>query len=215
MFVSSLIVNNSKGTLIKYLCKTNYVMHIDSLRTPAKADTIDMVKDILQGDVDLTEDKRFATFDLETMKEALALLRKVDVNGDYADDIENNGWRLMYYRKPPTPEEFLTYEWIGPQAETLWPNLRKCFIEFMDPSPLCSYRNLALSVSIGWGKQQPVSSDIVVGKTIDVELEDGTVKHFKSDEEITIVKAGVEQKIKANDLLSLDLSDVDFPQPLF
>ena len=127
-------------------------MNIESLSTTGKADVIDMLKDILQGDVNLLEDKRFANFDLEAIQGALDILRQADPSGYYSEDIEQNGWRLMYYRKPPTPEEFLTYEWIGPQAETLWPNLKKTFIEFMDPNPLCTYRNLALSVSIGWGK---------------------------------------------------------------
>ena len=128
-------------------------MNVDSIfSTKGKADTIAMTKDILQGNVDLLEDKRFSSFDIKGMQAALQLLRQSDPYGDYANDIENNGWRLTYYRKPPTPEEFLTYEWIGPQAETIWPNIKKAFLEFMDPNPLCSYRNLALSVSIGWGK---------------------------------------------------------------
>lgn len=114
-----------------------------------------MLKDILSGDMDVLE-KYSAQIEsmggMDTLRAGLDWLKQADPYGDYAGTIVNEGWRLTYYRKPPTPEEFLTYEWIGPQAEGLWPNVKKCFIEFMDPNPLNPKRNLALSTSIGWGK---------------------------------------------------------------
>ena len=120
-----------------------------------KLDSVAMMKDILSGDKQLLE-KYEANIDamggLETIQTALRWLQEADPYGDYKQLIANEGWRLTYRRKPPTPEEFLTYEWIGGQAEALWPNIKKCFIEFLDPNPLSPYRNMALSTSIGWGK---------------------------------------------------------------
>ena len=120
-----------------------------------KLDSIDMMKDVLSGDTDLLarwEANLDAMGGIETLQTALKWLQEADPYGDYKQLIANEGWRLTYRRRPPTPEEFLTYEWIGPQCEALWPNIKKCFIEFLDPNPLNPARNMALSTSIGWGK---------------------------------------------------------------
>ena len=120
-----------------------------------KLDSIDMMKDVLSGDTDLLakwEANLDAMGGIETLQTALKWLQEADPYGDYKQLIANEGWRLTYRRRPPTPEEFLTYEWIGPQSEALWPNIKKCFIEFLDPNPLSPARNMALSTSIGWGK---------------------------------------------------------------
>lgn len=112
----------------------------------------DMLIDVLSGDKALLDKPEIQALGVENIKAALQWLKEADVNGDYKDLLAKEGWRLMYKRKPPSPEEFLTTEWIGSQAESLWPNVRKAFIEFMDPNPLNPKRGLALSVSIGWGK---------------------------------------------------------------
>lgn len=123
--------------------------------TIKKIDAIDMMKDILSGDENLLkkwETNIEAMGGLDTVQTALKWLQESDINQDYKNLIASEGWRLNYYRKPPTPEEFLDYEWIGALSEGLWPNVKKCFIEFMDPNPLNPKRDLALSTSIGWGK---------------------------------------------------------------
>lgn len=123
--------------------------------TVKKIDAIDMMKDILSGDENLLkkwESNLEAMGGLDTIQTALKWLQESDINQDYKNIIASEGWRLNYYRKPPTPEEFLNYEWIGELSEGLWPNVKKCFIEFMDPNPLNPKRDLALSTSIGWGK---------------------------------------------------------------
>ena len=122
------------------------------LTDPEKNNYVDMLKDIMAGDSDLVGQIYKEAAGLENLKLALEWLKANDQYGDYKKTLADEGWRLTYYRKPPTPEEFLTYEWIGPQAEGLWPNVKKCFLEFMDPNPLNPARFLALSTSIGWGK---------------------------------------------------------------
>ena len=174
-----------------------------------KLDSIDMMKDVLSGDTDLLarwEANLDAMGGIETLQTALKWLQEADPYGDYKQLIANEGWRLTYRRRPPTPEEFLTYEWIGPQCEALWPNIKKCFIEFLDPNPLNPARNMALSTSIGWGKQNPISSNVMTNKKIKIELEDGSIKEFESDDVIDVIIEGNSTKIQANELLKMDLS---------
>ena len=171
-------------------------------------------KDALSGDPKALDMPEIRSLGMDNIRAALEWLQTVDLNGDYKNLLANEGWRLAYKRKPPTPEEFLTYDWIGGQCEGLWPNVKKAFIEFMDPNPLNPKRGLALSTSIGWGKDQPVSSNIAVGKNIELELEDGTKLSIPSWEEIEIVENGKTIKIKANDLLEKDFVNIDFPQPM-
>lgn len=174
-----------------------------------KLDSIDMMKDVLSGDTDLLarwEANLDAMGGIETLQTALKWLQEADPYGDYKQLIANEGWRLTYRRRPPTPEEFLTYEWIGPQCEALWPNIKKCFIEFLDPNPLNPARNMALSTSIGWGKQNPISSKVMTNKKIKIELEDGSIEEFESDEMVDVIIEGNSTKIQANELLKMDLS---------
>lgn len=174
---------------------------------------LDIFKDALSGDPKALDMPEIRSLGMDNIKAALEWLQTVDLNGDYKNLLANEGWRLAYKRKPPTPEEFLTYDWIGGQCEGLWPNVKKAFIEFMDPNPLNPKRGLALSTSIGWGKQNPISSNIMTNKKIKIELEDGSIKEFESDEIIDVIIDGNHTKIQANKLLKMDLSKVDFPQP--
>ena len=115
---------------------------------------IPMLRDALAGDPEILKRAEFKSLNVDNLIKAIDWLAGADsqVSMDMKTLLANEGWRLKYYRKPPTPEEFLSYEWIGPQAESVWPNVRKAFIEFMDPNPLNPKRGLALSTSIGWGK---------------------------------------------------------------
>lgn len=62
----------------------------------------------------------------------------------------NNSWRISYYYKPPTMEEFLTPKWIGSVADKLYSHVKETLIDFTDTSK--HKRVLALSTCIGWGK---------------------------------------------------------------
>jgi len=171
-------------------------------------------KDALAGDPKALDLPEIRSLGMDNLKKALQWLQQNDLNTDYKDLLMREGWRLAYKRKPPTPEEYLTPEWIGVQAEGLWPNVKKAFLEFMDPNPLNPKRGLALSTSIGWGKDTSIDSDIVIDKTINIELEDGTKLEIPSSDFLTLEKNGKTEKIRANDLLKMDLSDIDFPQPM-
>ena len=45
-----------------------------------------------------------------------------------------NSWKINHKFKPPTVEEFLTEEWIGPQAKEVFPHCKETFIKYFDPS---------------------------------------------------------------------------------
>lgn len=174
----------------------------------------DMLIDLLNGDEKLLNSPEIQALGASNVKAALEWLATADINGDYKDLIANEGWRLMYKRKPPRPEEFLTWDWIGAQSEGLWPNVRHAFEEFCNPDPLNPKRGLALSTSIGWGKFQGYDSNIIIDKKIKIELEDGTKLEIPSDETLGVLKNGKYIKIKANQLLKMDLEDLDLPQPM-
>lgn len=174
----------------------------------------DMLIDLLNGDEKLLNSPEIQALGASNVKAALEWLATADINGDYKDLIANEGWRLMYKRRPPRPEEFLTWDWIGAQSEGLWPNVRHAFEEFCNPDPLNPKRGLALSTSIGWGKFQGYDSNIIIDKKIKIELEDGTKLEIPSDETLRVLKNGKYIKIKANQLLKMDLEDLDLPQPV-
>lgn len=113
---------------------------------------IPIFRDALAGDPKALDMQEIKSLGLGNIKKALEWLQRNDLNTDYKDLLAKEGWRLAYKRKPPTPEEYLSPEWIGVQSEGVWPNVKKAFLEFMDPNPLNPKRGLALSTSIGWGK---------------------------------------------------------------
>lgn len=174
----------------------------------------DILIDALAGDPKALERPEIQAMGIDNIRAALQWMQTADINGDYRNLIANEGWRLMYKRKPPTPEEYLTPEWIGGQAEGLWPNVREAFVNFMDPNPLNPKRGLALSTSIGWGKANPVDSNIVVDKLIHLELEDGTKLSIPSDDVVEIIVDGKPVKTSANTLLKMDLESIDLPQAM-
>lgn len=172
----------------------------------------DILIDALAGDPNALDLPEIQALGAANIKAALQWLATADVHGDYKNLLTQEGWRLMYKRKPPTPEEYLTPEWIGGQSEGLWPNVKEAFLNFVDPNPLNPKRGLALSTSIGWGKANPVDSNIVVDKMINLELEDSTKLSIPSDDKIQIVENGKHREVIANYLLKADLEQIDLPQ---
>jgi hypothetical protein len=88
----------------------------------------------------------------------------------------NNLWRLTYRQKPPTPEEFLTEDWIGPTANNVFPQVRDAFIEFFDPNK--KHRHLYLSSCIGWGKST-LTTLIILYILLDANLMIDPKKYYR------------------------------------
>ena len=117
----------------------------------ALANTQDIMKDIMAGDDKAYSLIKSMNLDIDAIKTAIGYL----VNNPKLDESEklklvNESWRINYRRKPPTPEEFITTEYLGPVALHTYDRVKNVFKEFMDPAK--SYRNLILYPHIGWGK---------------------------------------------------------------
>lgn len=63
--------------------------------------------------------------------------------------LENN-WKINHKFKPPTPEEFLTEDWIGTQAQDIYPHCRKVFLDYFNP--LINKNTILLYAPVGFGK---------------------------------------------------------------
>lgn len=115
------------------------------------ADTQDIMKDIMAGDEKAYSLIKSMNLDIDAIKTAVGYL----VNNPKLDESEklnliNESWRVNYRRRPPTPEEFVTTEYLGPTALHTYDRVKNVFKEFMDPAK--DYRNLILYPHIGWGK---------------------------------------------------------------
>ena len=62
----------------------------------------------------------------------------------------SNTWKINYRVKAPSIEEFLTSDWLGDTAESLYPHVKKILIEFWAPDS--KYRHLLLASAIRCGK---------------------------------------------------------------
>lgn len=110
-----------------------------------------ILEDIVAGDSNALNRPEFQALNFPAIKKALEWLIKTDQLSNTAKaSLLTDAWRLNFKIKPPTPEEFLTEKYIGAQAETLYAPVKKAFIEAMDP--LAPYRNVILSLHIGFGK---------------------------------------------------------------
>jgi len=61
-----------------------------------------------------------------------------------------NPWKIYYRVKPPTIEEFLTEEWIGPTAKSIFPHVEEILKEYWAPDS--EKNHLLLGMAIGTGK---------------------------------------------------------------
>lgn len=110
-----------------------------------------LLNDLIQGDEEVSLREDFNDLTGQDVQEALKLI----VNNPLLSDNEKkylilNSWRIHYRIKPPTVEEFLTTEWIGPTALNIFGHVKKVLGEFW--SPLSSYRHLLLASHFRWGK---------------------------------------------------------------
>lgn len=129
-----------------------------------KDNSTDIEKEILSKEP--KSDAYFATIDLlsgdesayhivdSNKEDIIDILKKIanDPKFSTKDKIQlmSQSWRINYRQKPPTIEEFLTPEWIGDSAESLYPHIRKILTEFWAPDS--KYRHLILASGIRTGK---------------------------------------------------------------
>ncbi len=110
-----------------------------------------LAKDLIQGDEAVANRADFQNLNLPQLQRALNILtNNPNITTKTRDYLLLNSWKLHYKTKPPTMKEFLTYEWLGPTANNLYPKVVKVLTEYWDP--ISPYRNLILASGIGTGK---------------------------------------------------------------
>lgn len=171
-----------------------------------------ILKDVIQGDVDLMERDEIMLLDNKEVRDALRLI--IDdptLSNREKVYMMSNSWRIHYRVKPPSINEFLTDEWIGPTADSLFPHVREILTSYYKPD--APYRNLILASAIGTGKALPDSSPIVVDEEscIKIELEDGSELVFQEDEMIWVYAPNL-ISVPARDIYQVEVKD--FPVSL-
>lgn len=122
-----------------------------------------ILADIFAGDVNALSRPEFKCLNLNEIKAALDWLANTDSIGpSMMADMAQNAWRINFRSKPPTMEEFLTPKYLGDQANSLFPWLKKAMIEYADP--MKPYRTLVLSTCIGAGKALKLDSKVYIDK---------------------------------------------------
>lgn len=171
-----------------------------------------LITDLTQGDESVAGRKDFLSLNGEEIREALRLIsQRSDLSDRDKQKVLSNAWRIHYRQRPPTIQEFLSEEWIGPTANSLYPHVRDILTNFWDPES--EYRNLILGTAIGTGKALPDSSPIVVDEipAVEIELEDGSVFSFDENDDVWVYCPELTRK-KAGSLQSVVVKD--FPVSL-
>lgn len=140
------------------------------------ANVTDIYKDIASGDPNALKVFDGLNLDMEAIKTAINFI----VSNEKLSESEKSGllkesWRINFRAKPPTPEEFLTEKYLGPTAKTLYPRIKKCFLDFMDPNNVV--RNLILYSHISFGKGNAYTEKVYTpnGYILGKDVEVGTV----------------------------------------
>ena len=144
--------------------KFKYDAKKEFIAKPTNIDDLQYIfADIFAGDKDALNRPEFKCLNLNEIKAALDWLANNDSIGKtMMADMAQNAWRLNFRDRPPTMEEFLTPKYLGDQANTLFPWLKKAMIEFEDP--MKPYRTLVLSTCIGAGKALTLDSKVYIDK---------------------------------------------------
>jgi hypothetical protein len=119
--------------------------------SPENSDAQFLVHDLVQGDESVADNEIFKNLREEDVLAGINLIRNSKYLSESSKlELLSNLWRINYKRKPPTIEEFLTDDWLGPMHESLYPHARNILVNFWkDNSP---YRHLILAMAIGTGK---------------------------------------------------------------
>jgi len=110
-----------------------------------------LIIDALEGDESIFLRDDFKGITGEEVRSAVrAIVNNPSLNESQKNYFLKNSWRILYSSRPPSIEEFLTPEWIGPTANTIFPHIRKILTEFFNP--FSDKRHLILATGIGTGK---------------------------------------------------------------
>ena len=112
---------------------------------------LSIYRDIQAGDGKALLEYEKRGLDIKKLTTALNYLMANDKLEDKDKaDLLRDSWKINFRAAPPSPEEFLTEKYLGRMAGTLYPWVRKVFLDFLNPTSTC--RNLILYPHIGFGK---------------------------------------------------------------
>jgi len=119
--------------------------------TLASPDAPFLIQDLTQGDESVAKRELFENLNEDDIVAGLKVIKNdLSLSESTKAEIYANLWRINYKQRPPTIEEFLTEDWVGPMCESLYPHARNILIDFWKQgSP---YRNLIMAMAIGTGK---------------------------------------------------------------
>lgn len=121
------------------------------ITVPANPNAPYLIRDLAQGDESVADNELFKSLSENDILAGLKLIRENDFLSEATKaEVLANLWRINYKKRPPTIEEFLTDDWLGPMSESLYPHARNILTDFWKQgSP---YRHLILAMAIGTGK---------------------------------------------------------------
>jgi hypothetical protein len=93
----------------------------------------------------------FKEAEIEEIQSALSIILNNETLSEIKKmDYINNLWRVNYYERPPSIEDFLQPQWIGLTADSLFPYVREILTTYFSPNS--DKRHLLLALAIGMGK---------------------------------------------------------------
>ena len=128
---------------MRYILKNPSVKgRMNNMQQQELNNLIDMEKDIIKHPSEdlkyldsILNSDLFTQAEVEDINSALGII----LHNEKLSEVEkvnllDNSWKINHKFKPPTVEEFLTEEWIGPQAKEVYPHCKEVFIKYFDPS---------------------------------------------------------------------------------
>jgi len=110
-----------------------------------------LTTDLIQGDESVSKRDDFLTLNNDELRNALNIITSdPNISEQQKKFLLTNSWKIHYRVQPPTIEEFLTEDFLGPTANSLYPKIKETLIDYWQPTS--PYRNLILASSIGTGK---------------------------------------------------------------
>lgn len=103
---------------------------------------IDMEKDIITHPQDdmkyldsILNSELFTDAEIKDINSALGLiLNDEKLSETQKVNLLDNSWKINHKFKCPTPEEFLTENWIGPMAKDMFPHCKDVFLKYFNPN---------------------------------------------------------------------------------
>lgn len=173
-----------------------------------------LVKDLVAGDPDVEVREDYQSLSGEDVRQAIKIILE---NGNFSDSQKayflENTWRIHYKDKPPTISQFLTTDYIGPTALSIYPHVEEVLKEFW--GPMSEYRHLLMSPHIGWGKSLAAAISAMYVIT-HLALMKNPKKYFNQSEANSLVVALISFSMKkATQLLVKPFYNILLTSPFF